>query len=130
MSPKVRKFVKYLYLLSLENSKVSESKVQAILEAFRLKPPKNYHEILHSYKTKIASELRRANANIEYFGKLEDSTVKNLKESLEKHYNRDLKVNLKENSELIAGFRIHVADDVWDATIAARLENFSLSFNI
>ena len=117
-------------MLSLENGKVSEQKVQAILQVFHQRPPKHYDEILHSYKSKISSELRKENANVEYFGKLEDSTVKNLKESLVKHYNRDLKINLKENPDLIAGFKVHVADDVWDATVAARLENFSLSFNI
>ena len=107
---------------------VSDEKVTAVLAVLRKSPPRNYKQLLEVYMAKIRDEIRKGKAEVEYAGRLEDATIEGIKKNLSDHYNRDITVSLKENPKLLAGFRIHVADDVWDATVNGRLENFSQSF--
>jgi F-type H+-transporting ATPase subunit delta len=56
---------------------------------------------------------------------LEASTVESLKESFSKRYDRPIDVKTKIDPSLIAGIRVKIGDDVFDASIAERLKRIS-----
>lgn len=121
-------FAKKLVTLSLENNRVSEERVAAILQTLKSNPPRRFEEILEKYLLKIRNELRKENAIIEHSGPLSESAVKVIKDNLSKFYNRDIRVTMVNDPALLAGLRIRVADDVWDTSVLGRLEKLTESF--
>lgn len=128
MSQPAKIFAKKLLAISLENNRVSEEKVTAILQTLKSNPPRRYKEILEIYLLKIRAELRKENATIEHSGVLSSAAVNDIKENLTKYYNRDIKVSEQNVPELLAGVRIRVADDVWDTSVLSRLEQLTQLF--
>lgn len=128
MGQSAKIFAKKLLILSLENNRVNEEKVIAILQTLKANPPRNYKKILEMYFLKIHSEIRKENATIEYAGALLESQINDIKHNLDKYYNRDIKVTTVNVPELLAGVRVSVADDVWDTSALGRLEMLAQSF--
>lgn len=130
MAQSVKIFAKKLLGISLENGRVSGERVSAILEVMRSKPPRHYKEILESYLLKVGAELRKENAMVEHAGALSESAISSIKDRLSRYYNRDIAVSAVSAPELLAGVRIRVADDVWDANARNTLKQLEESFNI
>lgn len=128
MSKPARILAKKLLALSFDNGRVSDEKVTAVLQVLRDNPPRNYKTVLESYMAKIRSELRKENARIDFAGSLDEAAITQIKDNLCKYYNRDIQVTVNENPELLAGLRISVADDVWDSSVAGRLQQLAQSF--
>lgn len=128
MAQSAKFFAKKLMAISLENNRVSDERVLAILQILKANPPRHYKEVLELYLLKIAAELRRENAKIEHSGALSESTINNIRENLSRFYNRDIKVFTVKDPKLLAGVRIRVADDVWDTSVLGRLEQLTQSF--
>lgn len=128
MAQPAKIFAKKLLAISLENNRVSEEKVTAVLQTLRSNPPRRYKEILEIYLLKIVAELRKENATIEHSGTLPVTALNDIKDNLTKYYNRDIKVTTLNVPELLAGVRIRVADDVWDTSVLSRLEQLTQSF--
>lgn len=128
MKPFVKSFSKKLLNISYDKGRISEEKVSAILEALKANPPHHFKEVLQAYLQKIRIELRKENALLEHAGHLEQSIINNIQSDLNKHYNRSIAITTKENPKLLAGFKVLVADDVWDASVSGQLELLAKSF--
>lgn len=114
--------------ISLKDGQLNQERISAILEALRNSPPRNYKQVLEHYLLKVGAELRKENAYIEYAGSLSEEMLESVKKDLTQYYNRNIKITTKENPELLAGLKIRVADDVWDASVAGRLEKLADAF--
>ena len=128
MAQSAKIFAKKLLTISLENNRVSEERVAAVLQTLRTTPPRYYREILEIYLRKIGAELRKENAIIEHSGPISGAVVNGIRDNLSKYYNRDIKVSTLDDPKLLAGVRIRVADDVWDTTVLSRLDQLTQSF--
>ncbi len=124
---KLRKFAKGLADLSLEEGVVSAEKVEAVLQALKKRPPLRLKLILKHYLYYIKKEIDRSRAIIEYAGAPDDSSIATIHKNLTETYRRNLTLESRENSFLIAGFRIAVGDDLYDASVTGRLANLSKS---
>lgn len=121
-----RRYVKRLVALSLENDQVSEERVQAVLEAIRNKPPRRLKMILKLYLNYIKKEYQRTHAVLETAGALSEDTQKQLAEMLSKAYGRNIDIQTEDHPELLAGFRILIADDIWDASASGHLTDLHI----
>ena len=120
-------FAKGLADLSLEEGVVSAKKVEAVLQALRNRPPNRLKAILKHYLYYIKREIDRNRAVIEYAGLLDDSSIATIHKKLTDTYGRMLTLETREKPSLIAGFRIAVGDDLYDASIRGRLRTLSMS---
>lgn len=118
-----RRYVKRLVALSMENDQVSEERVQAVLEAIRNKQPRRLKLILKLYLNYIRKEYQRTHAVIESAGALSEETQKQLAATLSKAYGRNIDISTENHPELLAGFRILIADDIWDASASGHLSH-------
>ena len=117
-----RKFAKQLVLLALdEEGRVDENKVRETLDLLKLHSPRNHRDLLREYLRLIERETAKQVALVEYSGKPSDDALASLKKSLFETYGSKVDLNLRENPELLAGFRITVGDDVYEDSIANRL---------
>lgn len=69
----------------------------------------------------LRRELRKETLVIEHAGAFDDSLLKPLVDAFSSQSPRPLRVEKRENPELIGGLRIRLADNVFDASIRGRL---------
>ena len=123
----LKKFAKKLTDLSLEDGLVSAEKVDAVLQTLRQHPPRKPRTVLKHYLYYIKQAASRSRAVIEYAGDIDDAGVAAIKKHLSQQYNRTITTSTVENSDLIAGFRISIGDDIFDTSVAGRLNNLAKS---
>ncbi|MGE9293025.1 MAG: F0F1 ATP synthase subunit delta [Puniceicoccales bacterium] len=104
-----------------ETGRVSAERVGGVLTTLEQNPPRHLRALLKQYLVYIRQELARSQAQVEYAGELPASTLAEIRQELSEHYNRAVDVLPRENESLIAGFRVAIGDDVYDASLAGRL---------
>ncbi len=124
-----KNFAKKLVQLSLEDGAVSSDKVQAVLGALAEKPPRHFKALLKLYMNLMKQEIRNSQAIVEYSGQIGADTLQGLQHRLSARYGRTISISTRENTELIAGLRVSVADDVYDASVSGQLETLAQSVN-
>ena len=122
-------YAKKLVQISLEEGRVSDERVNAILQTFAAKPPRRLKTILKFYLYYLKRELRKSQAVIEYAGGITQDRIEAIEKNLSARYGRPITATLSENPELVAGLRVSVADDVYDATVTGNLNNLSQLVN-
>ncbi len=116
-------FAKKLVQLSKDaDGRLSSERVGLVLEALRNSPPAGLRHLLKQYLRFAERERRKYTARVECAGSLEASMQSNLREFLEGHYKRTIDFEIQENTALIAGLRVRIADDVWERSVAGTLE--------
>jgi F-type H+-transporting ATPase subunit delta len=60
---------------------------------------------------------------------LSDDTLSAIEAQFSKLYNRSVNAVTKQDTSLIAGVRVRVGDDVYDASVAGRLQRLAESVN-
>ena len=121
-SNRVRELAKKLAQLSLdEEGRVLEDKVREVLDSLRANPPREHKALLRAYMERVNREIAKGVAVVEYAGKPDPAAINSLKGELAEHYGRSIQVELKENTELLAGIRIKVGDDVYEDSAATRI---------
>jgi F-type H+-transporting ATPase subunit delta len=120
-------YAKKLVQIALQDGQVSSEKVSAILETLKTRPQRELTALLKSFHYYLRREMRNSHIRIEYAGQIRESTAKALQKSFSKKYNRPLTVVTEEAPKLIAGIRVAVADDVYNATVANRLAALRLA---
>lgn len=123
----LKQFAKKLAELSQDNGLVSSEKVAAVLEALRNKPPRKPKTVLKHYLYYIKQAANRSNAVIEYAGHINEAGIASIQQHLSQNYNRAITTSTVENADLIAGIRISIGDDIFDASVAGRLDNLAKS---
>lgn len=122
-------YAKKLVKISLEEGRVSDERVNAILLTFAAKPPRRLKTILKLYLYYLKRELRKSQVVIEYAGGITQERIEAIEKKLSANYGRPITATLSENPELVAGLRINIADDVYDATVTGNLNNLSQLVN-
>lgn len=119
--PALLRTARRLLALSLQDGQVSQERVSAILASLRTHAPRNHKALLEQYLLLLRQEVARSQALLEYAGKLTETTLADLRRTLSTHYGRPIDLLPQETPSLLAGFRIRVADDIWDASALGRL---------
>ena len=122
-----RDLARKLTVLSLEDGSVSVERVAAILQSIRSRPRHQLRPLLKIYLNYIRREIRKSQAIVEYAGPLTEERLNDLERAFSDRYGRVIETVTEENPELIAGVRVTVGDDVWDASIKGRLERLARS---
>jgi F-type H+-transporting ATPase subunit delta len=123
----LKKFAKKLADLSLEDGLVSAEKVQAVLETLRQHPPRKPKTVLKYYLYYIKNAVNQSQATIEYAGQIDQAEVAKIEKHLSSSYNRPITATTVETDALIAGFRVSIGDDIFDASVAGRLNSLAKS---
>ncbi len=122
---RIKRYARELLNMSLDDGRVDPERVEAVLATLEKAPPRNYLSILRAYAKRVARELARGQAVIEYAGGLEDSAAEALAASFSRHYGRAITPIKRPNPDLIAGLRIRVDCDVYEHAVASRLHSLA-----
>ena len=123
----LKQFSKKLAELSLQDGLVSAEKVEAVLETLRKHPSRKPKTVLKHYLHYIKQAFKRGRAVIEYAGEIDEAAIAAIEKQLSNNYNRPITTTSVENEALIAGLRISIGDDIYDASVTGRLANLEKS---
>lgn len=108
--------------LSKEDGLVTSAGVEKVLSGLRETKLRDLKAVLKAYLDTVKKAVREQTITVEYAGAISPEALKQISEKYEAQYDRKLEVVTEENEELIAGIRVSVADDVYDASVAGRLQ--------
>jgi len=130
MSTKIKALVRELLKSSVnENGIVETSLVENVLSGLReIKPPRHL-EILKSYLAEIRKSLRHQLVEVELGCQPNESLESSIMDKINSlSSSHSIELQVSQNDNLIAGYRIRVVDDVFEDSIQSRLSKLSQSF--
>lgn len=115
-------FARQLLKLSLgADGQPSPERVVAVLAYIEKTKPARALALLQAYHRLLVIETGRGQALIEHAGPVSDAIVAQIAGAMTKKYNRSITPAPKPNAALLAGLRVRVGDDVYDASVAGTL---------
>jgi len=125
---KIHKLSKKLVALSKdEKGVVTESKVTDVLSGLKKAEIRHYLSVLKTYLKLLRREVALQTAVVSTPGELSESALEEIAAKYSKLYGRSIQATTATDDSLIAGVRVRVGDDVFDASIAGRLQRLAES---
>lgn len=124
MSPRdkqAQQLARQLAQLSVVDGVVSPERVAGVLEYLEKHRPANPVQVLKAYHRLIAAEIARSRAVVEHAGAVDDQVLRSIEQAMSRRYGRPITATARPNDTLIAGLRVRVADDVYEASISSQL---------
>lgn len=122
---KITQFTKRLVELSKEEGVVTESKVNEVLDGLKKVQPRHLLILLKTYLYYIKREVAAQTAVVATAGGLSAESLHTIEANFSKIYNRSIKAETVNDDSLIAGVRVRIADDVYDASIVGHLNRLA-----
>ena len=124
---KITKLAKKLLELSKDSGVVTESKVGEVLAGLQQVQPRHHLTVLKTFLNYLRREVALQTAVVSTPTKLSDDALKAIEVQFSKLYNRPVSAVTQTDTNLIAGVRVRVGDDVYDASVAGRLQRLAES---
>ena len=126
---KITKLAKKLLELSKDNGVVTESKVAKVLAGFQQVQHRRHLTVLKTFLNYLRREVALQTAVVTTPTALSEDVIKAIEVQFSKLYNRPVNAVTQQDTSLIAGVRVRVGDDVYDASVAGRLHRLAESVN-
>jgi len=110
-----------LFGLSLVNGLVSAAQVEGVLAYLEKHPPAQPLAVLEAYRRLIARELAKGELVVEHAGPIGEGILRSLEGAFTQKYKRQVTARSVRNASLIAGLRLRLGDDLYEASIANQL---------
>jgi F-type H+-transporting ATPase subunit delta len=122
---KIDQLAQKLIEVSKVDGIVDESNLWKGVQAVKESKSNYWIPLLKTLKTKLSRILTWQTAEVTSPIELDANTLNELKELFSQRYHRPIQVKTSIDSSLIAGIRVKIGDDVYDASIAERLKRIS-----
>jgi F-type H+-transporting ATPase subunit delta len=123
---KITQFAKKLVQLSKDaQGVVTEAQVGQVLAAIKQAEMRGHLSILKTYLSYLRREVALQTALVSTPGSLSQESLDAISTKFTALYGRTVTAQVKADPSLIAGLRVRVGDDVYDASIAGRLQRLA-----
>lgn len=126
--PKLKRLTRKLAALCMHAGKPVAKRVQAVIDSFKEFSPTRQRAALNLFHDALEREISRFEAEVEHAGPLSEEALQAIGDQLKSHYHHAFQLNARENPALLAGFRVTVQDDVFDASLQTRLQRLAKAF--
>ena len=117
---KITRLAKKLVELSKDNGVVTEAKVTEVLAGLKQVQHRHHLTVLKTFLSYLRREIALQTAVVMTPGALSDDALKAIEATYSKMYDRPVSAVIQQETALIAGVRVRVGDDVYDASVAGR----------
>jgi F-type H+-transporting ATPase subunit delta len=114
-------FARQLFSLSLADGQVSAGRVEGVLAYLSKYPPRQPLVVLRRYQRLVATQLAKNRALVEHAGPVDDRVLRLIETAFARKYQRPIAATARPAPALLAGLRIRVGDDLYEASIASQL---------
>lgn len=118
---KTKALAKQLFKLSLVNGAVSPEQVAGVLGYIEKVQPRHALTLLKLYHRAIVTEVAKSRAIVEHAGSVSDATLKMIESAMSRKYSRPVTATARPNLKLLAGLRVRVGSDVYEANVSSQL---------
>ena len=122
---KITRLAKKLVEPSKDNGVVTEAKVGEVLAGLKQVQHRHHLTVLKSFLNYLRREIALQTAVVSTPAALSDEALKAIEATYSKMYGRPVTAVTKQDTSLIAGVRVRVGDDVYDASVAGRLQRLA-----
>jgi F-type H+-transporting ATPase subunit delta len=122
---KITRLAKKLVELSKDNGVVTEAKVTEVLAGLKQVQHRHHLTVLKTFLSYLRREIALQTAVVMTPGALSDDALKAIEATYSKMYDRPVSAVIQQATSLIAGVRVRVGDDVYDASVAGRLQRLA-----
>jgi F-type H+-transporting ATPase subunit delta len=122
---KTKLLAKQLLKLSLVNGAVSAEQVTGVLAYIEQAAPRQSLALLKLYHRAIAVEFAKSQAIVEHAGPIGAATLAQIAAAMTKKYQRPVAATAQPAPGLLAGLRIRIGSDVYEASAAGQLAQLS-----
>ena len=123
----ITKLAKKLLELSKDSGVVTESKLTEVLAGLQQVQHRQHLKVLKTFLNYLRREVALQTAVVTTPTRLSDDALKAIEVQFSKLYNRPVSAVTQLDATLIAGVRVRVGDDVYDASVAGRLQRLAES---
>lgn len=122
---KITQLAKKLVELSKEDGLVTEARVVEVLAGLKQFRHRSYLIILKTFLVRLRRELALQTAVVSTPNSLSEETLEKISAKYSAIYGRTISAEVQEDTSLIAGVRVRVGDDLYDASVAGRLQRLA-----
>ena len=126
---KIAQLARKLVELSKEGGVVTEPKVNEVLAGLKQVQHRRYLTVLNTFLTYIRREIALQTAVVSTPLTLSEDSLKAIEAHFIKLYDRPIKAITQTDTSLVAGVRVRVGDDIYDASVAGRLQRLAENVN-
>jgi F-type H+-transporting ATPase subunit delta len=117
-----------IFRLCMLGDRLDETKLRAAIRWLAERKPRGYRAILVALKRLVRLDEDRRHAGVESDVALDDATRARSSADIGAKYGDQLEFSYLTNPDLVAGLRIRVGSDVWDASVHGRLKRLANAF--
>ena len=125
---KISQLAKKLIELSKEDGLVTEARVVEVLAGLKQIRHRSYLIVLKAFLVRLRRELSLQTAVVSTPNVLSEDTLEKISSKYSAIYARTIRAEVQEDTSLIAGVRVRVGDDLYDASVAGRLQRLANCF--
>lgn len=118
-----------LYKATIVDGKLDVDVVRKVITRLGTEKPRGYLGMIDAYSRLVRLEIERNHAHVESAKPLSDEMKSTVTADLIKKYGDQLTIDFDVNADLIGGLRVKVGSDVWDGSVANRLDRLAAAFN-
>jgi len=122
---KITRLAKKLVELSKDNGVVTEAKVGEVLAGLKQVQHRHHLTVLKTFLNYLRREIALQTAVVSTPGPLSGEALRAIEANYSKMYDRPITAVTKKDTSLIAGVHVRVGDDVYDASVAGRLQRLA-----
>jgi F-type H+-transporting ATPase subunit delta len=124
-----RKGARILFDAVRPAGRLDESKVRLVLAAVVENKPPYEGQILHEFQRLVRLEIEKHSAHVESAVPLDSAQQQQVTSSLSARFGVGISTRFSVKPELIAGIRVQVGSDVYDANVLERLNRLRSELN-
>ena len=126
----ISQLAKKLVILSKDSEGIiTGSKVDQVLSGLKQVQPRRYLALLRCYLEYIRREIALQTAEVSAPSALSEEALKAIEQHYSTIYGRSIRARSITEKSLIAGVRVRVGDDLYDASIAGQLSRLAHQFD-
>ncbi len=107
---------------------LDEVRALNIVKALIEKKPAGYRQMVNAFTRLLRLEIHKRSVLVESAGALDAATTAAIKSAVEKTHGQGLSFESRAHPALLAGVKIRAGSDIYDGSVAGRLEQLKEAF--
>lgn len=127
ISKEARRAARKLFRECFVQGRMDETRVRTAVSAVASQKPRRYLGILHALEKLVKHDLSQRLLVVESASALDPQRLREIQSRVETRFATPLILRQQTNPSLIGGLRIKVGSNVWDGSVAARLQQLEIA---
>ncbi len=126
INKEARRAARKLFKACFVNKRIEEQRIRSAVSAIATQKPRHYLEILTEIEKLASNEIQKFSLAIESATPLHENQLREIQSKIQARFPLLSTSSYRVNPKLIGGLRIKIGSNVWDGSVAARLQQLEV----